>query len=283
MKKWFLSFAVMALALSVMLSTVAFASEPRDSGRITAKVDGVPTLVGTQADRTELLARIVYAEARFGETDPSVDGTDVATNRYWATDEVMNLFKAAINAAKVAVTNIPVAPGVEFDITIGIEGNTGFAGMIMQLGFPTEIEVRGFSDFSDDYDPLAGGNFNEGLDFDAGFTAPINDAGGIEIARTADGYNFLHTGWAGRTEDFEGNGNLFTFTVRVASGTTPGFLNKPITIAIANAIPPHNENPTGADMVPLRIELPCGTVGGGLVAGAIGQIGHITVVAPTTP
>jgi len=90
----------------------------------------------------------------------------------------------------------------------------------------------------------------------------------------------LHAGWAGKTENFAGSGDLFTFRVQVLPGTAVGAL-EPITVAIANAIEPYDERPTDKDMNPLRILLPCGAIGGGIdEAGTLGHVAIISVVAP---
>jgi hypothetical protein len=293
MKKWFLSFAATAVAMSVMFSTVAFA----ENGRITASVGDLPTLTGTPAERTELLTRINYAKARLdetfrGNTEEEARPANPPAEWWWITQTGWNALNNAVIAAEAALTNFSTAPGgAGFDVTIGIEGNTGFAGMIMRLGFPTELEILSFHDYGANYG--TGAEYSENEDFYIGFqpplsqwaafplpTDPANDPTSIEIARTAGGYNYLHAGWAGRTADFTvAEGNLFRFRVRVAPGTPAGFLqDKPITIAIANAIPPYNENPTNFDMDSLVILLPCGKVGGGLTAeDAHGNVGFITV------
>lgn len=226
-------------------------------------------------------------------------------------------FGLAIEAAEYALAVAHVVPGQPFTVRIGLdryyeeEGPTGygFAGLMLQFGFPTQLQITGFSDYIDVYPPLfEDERFDPILDPEdagAGFTTPIDSElpVGDQLRPTeyspqitgsvigVDEYsrNYFHVGWAGREHtnftstpypdavDAEGNwldhdGAWFEFTGIVAPGTDPGML-PPITVRVLNAIREDGstgtERPTDRLDNALLLSLPCGRDSWTTIPGAV--------------
>jgi len=275
-----LFFAVMALSMSLAFSTVAFAN-----GRITATVNGLPVnLAGTPAAGYwgQLQTLIAQAQNYLDTTgvDDPVNAPTLPFGQWFAPQAAHDLLREAMNVARAAFFN-QFAPGEEFDLTIGIQDNPGFAGFLVRLGFPTQLEVLTdeFRDYRDNFDPAADPmNIDYGLDFSEAFTvsgdAPLTRLHGGAL----NGRYLYHVGWAGRNNNFTGNGDLFTFRVRVRPGTLAASLPY-ITIALANAVPPYfADRPTDVLRQPVYISLPCGSYEYGIDNAT--NLVQIHVVAP---
>lgn len=279
-KRMFLSLVVMVLTMSLAFSTVAFAAS---DGRITATVNGLPVnLAGTDAGDlwAQLSARVGVATQLLADTPHSVASdtinpvdeqrvgyaAQVPAGQWGATSAAHTMLQNAINAAVLILEN-QFSPGEEFDLTIGMEGNVGFAGLIMQIGLPVQLELADFSDNRNFFDagftspPPPTGWFAEYFTLAAG-EMPVRRNRDVPVVMPEGNYNFYHVGWAGRPDNFSGSGDFFTARVRVLPGTALGSL-PPITLALANAIAPYNDPPTNLALQNLQIALPCGTVGSG--------------------
>jgi len=254
-KRMFLSFVVMVLAMTVMFSATVFAND----GRITVRVNDTPVVAGAPGDRAALELLISQAETLLVQTPHTAErsnSSSVPTGEWAAPQAARTVFQNAIDAAKAALVVNTFAQGNTFTITVGIEENAGFAGMIVQLGFPAGLTVIDFEDFD---------NISTRPTFAESFRVPFNTdvhggrVGDIVPRPGPNGSNFYHAGWAGRTAPFTYEGDLFSYVVRVdaASGTSLA----PITIALANAIPPEfYELPSDIYSEPLHMLLPCGTL-----------------------
>jgi len=307
-KRMFLSVAT-ALVMSLAFTTVAFAGV---NGSLTVAVDGYH-INDPSEERANLLGLIQRAEALRDATTVMTGEMGLARptdaqmftrsrNNIWATQGARNVFQAAIDAAIASHSTIgSFRPNDEFDITVGITGNTGFAGMVMEIGIPNElrlVQVSNNADFHNAAHPIhdyfgdgfvqpacpdcPGGDDDEMCEHGCP-VRPINE---FVTARQEGGRRYFYAGWAGRqggvypapaVTNFSGNGDLFTFRVSVRPGTTPQLLSD-ITISIANAIDDRFERPTNANGDGLNISLPCGTPGWTGAGMQIGYMGRVTVL-----
>ena len=160
-----------------------------------------------------------------------------------------------ISISATAIPSASLSIGDEFSTTLSISGNPGFAAMIMRVRIPQGLELTGFT-------------LHNHSELSSGFRGPRNWDEAYAVYPPISGDIFA--GWAGRTTNFTGNGNLITYTFRVAENAVPGAV-KPITIAFANA--DGYEVPTNASLSELEISLP----GGATNFGESGIIGNATI------
>lgn len=151
-------------------------------------------------------------------------------------------------------SNLIFSPGETFDVVVRIDDNTGFAGMMLRLGVPPELELIGMQ-----LNPL----------LNHGFSGVSGWDGTFAVSPPITGNAFA--GWS-RSTDFTGNDELIIYTLRVRDGA-PTIRTSPITLAFANAMPPFYELPTDANNDTLIISLPGGLVG----LGDVAEIGRVTI------
>jgi len=271
----FLSFVAMVLALSLMLSTVAFANTVTSegtNGRITTTVTVVggattptSTFVGNNAERITLLTRIQEARNLLAATRiAEPPGAEIPADEWYAPQAAHTALLNVISAVAGGVTNVEVNAGQQIDVEVSIANNSGFAGMILQFGVPKGMDIVGIT-------PHPAG----WTAFDQMFET-FMDEGTVVIGSEDATYNYVYAGWAGRSANLTGNGRLFTIRLSVPAGTTARNFS-PLTISAGNAVPPHDEIPTNLARQELDISLPCGTKADGVTAAAQGYIAQITV------
>ena len=149
-----------------------------------------------------------------------------------------------------------ILPGDTFNVTIGIDHNTGFTGMMLRLGIPQGMEIVGLRLHSL---PKISDGFRGVSGWDGAFaiSPPITD------------YAFV--GWS-RAENFKESGDLLTFTIRAGYDVMPGY-SASLTLAFANAM--NFETPTDANGDSFIAFLPGEIMNCGLVA----EIGTVNVKA----
>jgi hypothetical protein len=224
------------------------------NGRISATIVTDGSNVDTL--RNDLAALIRYAKALQAETRVSVvNGSDVPVDRFWATEATHEAFRTAIDIAQATLDeSLYFSRGETFDIVIRIDDNTGFAGMMLRLGIPPELELVGMQ-----LNPLLHDGFRgmNGWDGVYNINPPI--------------INNAFAGWS-RATNFSSNGELITYTLRVRENAEVG-ITAPITLSFANAMSPYFEPPTDVNGDDLTITLP----GGVTEVNAVVEIGRITV------
>lgn len=308
-KRMFLALLV-AVAAMVLLATPVFATAIRDIGQLTVMIEDVPlitqhgepywTQLQRLIDHAEILIRAgatvqpPYVASPAAGVVPNFDGvqvTETPDTGYYPTDSTVRpgvwaapsfaraTFQAAIDAARMTLSLGSFSHNQEFDITIGIaqSATPGFAGMIMQFGFPEQLEVVRFTDhlrFLRDFGDGQGTRIDDRFNlhtlatphFRGYFRQPLDNVDDLtSVIRHrqetgADGVtrNIYHAGFAGMdTRELTYSGNLFTFTVRVVDGN-PGDILPEIQLRVSNALPPYRERPTALDMTPVRLTLPDG-------------------------
>ncbi|MCL1843618.1 MAG: hypothetical protein FWF79_07380 [Defluviitaleaceae bacterium] len=152
--------------------------------------------------RNELASLIWYAERLIYDTCVSANGFDIPINRYWATQNAHDIFQSAIEDAQDVFSETDALfPGDTFTATVSMEGNTGFAGMLLRIRIPEGLELIGIIAHNQP-------NMEYGLEL----PMCIN---GILPSEFSPLRGDVFTGWAGRSTNFYGNGLLFTYTFRV--------------------------------------------------------------------
>jgi len=260
------------------------------TGELTASIS-----TGTEIDglRNHLYELIQTATVLLNDTIicEDEDGSTVPTYLYWVSQEKHYAFETLIaDKLSVYTETGQLLPGQIFYVTVGID--TSFAGMILRLGIPPELEVIGI-EVQNHANILYGLQLPENQDGEAPSpNLPFHD--------------YIFAGWAGRSSPFTGSGDLLchqlsysldlgaqppfqggchsfatqnfdggvilTYILRVREDAPAG-ITEAITIAFANAIYPHFELPTDINGDEIVISLPCGASGW----YAIGEIGHVLI------
>jgi len=199
----------------------------------------------------------------------------LAAALFAAAVHVFSLFsqEGSDGAISVAITSergqdarpaLTFVRGDIFDLTVSIDGSTGFTGMMLRLGLPPGIELVGLR-------LHALPNIGDGFTFNIGGSQVGGDianwAGGeaepfFPIVPPLTGNIFA--GWAGRSENFTGYGALLTYRLRVRADVLPNpggapVQLGPVTLAFANAI--GTDVPTDLHGRRLQISLPVDSIG----------------------
>lgn len=175
----------------------------------------------------EFTTLIEYAESLIGRTFVSKDGTDISVNEHWADEAAHEAFQIAIETARTELKLIRdmkvleyFEPGDEFEMTLSISGNSGFASMMLQLTVPeglelTRVNVVGFQDFV--VLPINGHDEDTGM-----ITPPVQGPGRLVVS-------CLNIG-----SDCDYDGELLVYTFRVLDNVSAGVtVTDPITVAFA--------------------------------------------------
>jgi len=246
--------SIMAMVSIVAAIVYAQSTSTTLNGQVSARLS---TSHYTDDLRNELASLIWYAERLIGDTCVSEDGSEIPSTRYWANSSAHSTFQSAINSAQDIFASVGyLFPGDIFNATIRIDDNTGFAGMLFRVRIPDGVE-------------LIGTHVHDQPDMDYGLELPacVNN---ILASKAAPLRGDVFVGWAGRSTNFYGNGELFTLTFRVTDDAVAG-QTVPIMIAFANGTPAY-ELPTDADKRELQISLPGGVLG----LGESAEIGRVT-------
>ena len=204
------------------ITNIVFSHDTIESnGILSASINGV---YRNETARDILEARIVFAKGLRDETHESNNGANVPTSEFWATPSVFYEFNKAINSTQAFLdfvdsekaTNV-FARGESFDMVVRIDGNKGFANMMIKMFIPQGLELTGYS-----Y---------------SGFPWFNNNI--ISPTIPTIGSNFALFGWQGRTSNITGDSDLFTFTFKVSNNAALG-LTESITMSFENA--PINAN-----------------------------------------
>ncbi|MCL2576940.1 MAG: hypothetical protein FWE27_02670 [Defluviitaleaceae bacterium] len=241
-KKCSIAFVTL-VALVVSLALIVTQAQPTatgENGRIHVSFNNVHS-PGLDTSGFETL--IFEAIALLEETHVSTDGTDVHTTEFWVSQESYDAFQNEIDVAQNLLdyfSNLDVigtfAPGDSFEMSLRIEGNTGFASMGVRVYVPeglelTHISVPGFQGMTGIYLP--------GYDPDTGAITPIV------------GSNFAYVAFFD-IEDFkELESDLLIYTFRVSENADIWKTN-PITIAFAGVrgyLPPTNADGVARDIL----------------------------------
>lgn len=275
-KRMFLSVVAMAALMMVL-----FASPVLAQGRLTVRIDDQP-LLSLTPEWADLLALIAYAEALYADTPYTYEAPHLAPLGVWAAPQAArNVFLAAIEAARAALSLGQFSPGEEFNMTIGIASNPGFAGMIMEFSFPHALQVVAFEHLLEDLPNPALENPIEGF-------VPVRPLiphamnGLYRTQYSTATHHVYYMGWAGRDTNVTGSGDFFTVRLRVLDVIDVNdmpFLLDAIRVRVSNALN-EAERATNAAGNPVDVMLPCGRLSWQDNAIQLGEVGRVTVVAP---
>jgi hypothetical protein len=226
-------------------------------GRIT--VAGPFAAEGTGAAMLELQSNITIASGLFSETVAANSGAGLSPSTWWAPAAARTTFNTAITTATNYLNSISFAAGQEFDISVSIADNAGFAGMMLALNLPPQLQLVGITNHAH--------NIFDSPHWDGTFT--------VSPPRTG---NNLVAGWGPQMSgnnvlNYSVNGQLLTYRVRVVTGAAAGATN-PIGITFANSHPPHQELPANAAGDYLNISV---NGGNALTAGQLVDLGRILI------
>jgi len=194
----------------------------------TQQLDGVITIMapsytaqtGLGEARDELYEAILDAQALKNSTDTQAGGAA----SHWASQPAHDTFQTGIEDAQGVLARAGLfRVGDEFDVIVRIDQNQGFSGMLFKLNLPQRLELVAVTPGA------AFGAVN--VDPDDNIPHPTFFGGPGWIPEAADGRErfSIHpprqtgqdiiTGFAGRTDgNFDANGTLFTYTLRVTPG-----------------------------------------------------------------
>jgi hypothetical protein len=216
-----------------------------------------------QAITGEFASRISFAEELIQDTRTSEDGEGIYYPEHWAKDAAHKAFQFAIDRAKASIERIRkmhvlkyVKPSDEFTLTLGINDNTGFASMMLQLTIPeglelTRVEIVGFDGLIMLPLVVPSGSIH---DEDTGeITPPIQGNESVVVACFG-------------TADNTDNGELLIYTFRVLNPQNEGItVIDPITVAFANGNAvytlPTNADGERLDMLPPGHLIPSDNIG----------------------
>jgi len=231
------------VALFILFALVIFSQTQKNSaiaganGKLVAIVSAPIFL----ADTSELAARIQVAEHLKNETIVSENGAGIPhENFWWATRKVYENFENAIDAAQKIIDDIekinfvgPLSRGDEFQITLRIENNTGFANLATKISVPAGLELTNIA-------------LGDAPNLSNGFVAPENFP--IVGSQTAIAL------WGARTNNFsDANADLLTYTFKISADAIAGE-TAPIFFAFEDFI--GDAPPLDINGKPLSISLP---------------------------
>ncbi|MCL2047974.1 MAG: cohesin domain-containing protein [Defluviitaleaceae bacterium] len=244
-----LAVVAVAAAMFFVISTTTVPVYAGANGTVRVTMPNFETGMDTAV--TNLQAAITTAKARLAETDVATTGAGTPSSRWWAPQAVHNPLIEKIAEAEAMLTMVgSFQRGQEFDAVVTLEGNTGFAGMMLRFELPAGLELIGVT---------PGPLFANQNNFEAPSDWQANFSGGAWVAPFTIDPAKTGTVVIGRGGDnnITGNGTLATLRLRVTSSATTGLTN-PVTLTFGHMQDDPYEVPTavaGGSNTPLTMSI----------------------------